>query len=42
MCEGFEGALKAQNVPFIVLEGTKRQRFNTAIAHIDQLISTRN
>jgi NadR type nicotinamide-nucleotide adenylyltransferase len=42
MFECFEGALKAQNVPFIVLEGTKRQRFNTAIAHIDQLISTRN
>ena len=42
MFESFEGALKAQNVPFIVLEGTKRQRFNTAMAHIDQLISTRN
>lgn len=42
MFEAFENALKAYNKPYVILKGSKKQRLEKAINHIDKLIKKIN
>jgi NadR type nicotinamide-nucleotide adenylyltransferase len=41
MFEAFEAALKKYNRPYVLLKGTKKERLNEAVMHIDKLLKNK-
>ncbi|AEH01088.1 AAA family ATPase [Lacinutrix sp. 5H-3-7-4] len=41
MFDAFQDALENNNIPYIILKGTKQKRLETAIQYIDQLIKSK-
>ena len=42
MFKAFEAALKNYNKPYVLLKGSKEERLELAIKHIDKLLKTTN
>jgi NadR type nicotinamide-nucleotide adenylyltransferase len=42
MFEAFENTLKKYNKPYVILKGSKRQRLEKAVNHINELLKNRN
>jgi len=42
MFEAFENTLKKHNKPYVILKGSKRQRLEKAVNHINELLKNRN